>query len=152
VMFLGWCSWLCAGQPDQDCPVIESVLPQGFISEGDMIAGGESAEPVGHDVREVDPASAWGVCGVDHSRAFVVAPLADRSLARHAFSMTGFSSEGRDECDAWDRQAHARCMAILAHHPTTITPHHYVICRSAPSDPADPAAWPAPMTTGTGRA
>jgi hypothetical protein len=48
-------------------------------------------------------------------------------------------------------QAHARCMAALAHHPTAITPRHYVICRTAPSDPADPVAWPAPLTTGTGR-
>ncbi|MGD0067790.1 MAG: hypothetical protein ABSB76_30690, partial [Streptosporangiaceae bacterium] len=49
-------------------------------------------------------------------------------------------------------QAHARCMAVLAHHPAAITPRHYVICRTAPSDPADPAAWPAPLATGTGRA
>jgi hypothetical protein len=49
-------------------------------------------------------------------------------------------------------QAHARCMAILARHPTAITPRHYVICRTAPSDPADPAAWPAPLAAGTGRA
>jgi hypothetical protein len=49
-------------------------------------------------------------------------------------------------------QAHARCMAALAHHLTAITPRHYVICRTAPSDPADPAAWPAPLATGTGRA
>jgi hypothetical protein len=49
-------------------------------------------------------------------------------------------------------QAHARCMAALAHHPTAITPRYYVICRTAPSDPADLAAWPAPLTTGTGRA
>jgi hypothetical protein len=49
-------------------------------------------------------------------------------------------------------QAHARCMAVLAHHPTAISPRHYVICRTAPSDPADPAAWPAPLATGTGRA
>jgi hypothetical protein len=48
-------------------------------------------------------------------------------------------------------QAHARCMAVLAHHPTAITPRHYVICRTAPSDPADPSAWPAPLATGTGR-
>jgi hypothetical protein len=48
-------------------------------------------------------------------------------------------------------QAHARCMAVLEHHPTAITPRHYVICRTAPSDPADPAAWPAPLATGTGR-
>jgi hypothetical protein len=48
-------------------------------------------------------------------------------------------------------QAHARCMAVLAHHPTAITPRHYVICRTAPADPADPSAWPAPLATGTGR-
>jgi hypothetical protein len=42
-------------------------------------------------------------------------------------------------------------MAVLAHHPTAITPHHYVICRTAPSDPSDLAAWPAPRATGTGR-
>jgi hypothetical protein len=49
-------------------------------------------------------------------------------------------------------QAHGRCMAVLAHHPTAITPRHYVICRTAPSDPADSTAWPAPLATGTGRA
>jgi hypothetical protein len=49
-------------------------------------------------------------------------------------------------------QAHARCMAALARHPTAITPRHYVICRTAPSDPSDPTAWPAPLATGTGRA
>jgi hypothetical protein len=48
-------------------------------------------------------------------------------------------------------QAHHRCMAILARHPTAITPRHYVICRTAPSDPTDPAAWPAPLAAGTGR-
>jgi hypothetical protein len=49
-------------------------------------------------------------------------------------------------------QAHARCMAALARHPAAITPRHYIICRTAPPDPADPAAWPAPLATGTGRA
>ena len=49
-------------------------------------------------------------------------------------------------------QAHARCMTALPHHPTAITPRHYVICRTAPPDPADPTAWPAPLATGTGRA
>jgi hypothetical protein len=49
-------------------------------------------------------------------------------------------------------QAHARCMAVLAHHPTAITPRYYVICRTAPSDPSDLTAWPAPLATGTGRA
>jgi hypothetical protein len=49
-------------------------------------------------------------------------------------------------------QAHAACMAVLAHHRAVITPRHYVICRTAPSDPANPAAWPAPVAAGTGRA
>jgi hypothetical protein len=49
-------------------------------------------------------------------------------------------------------RAHARCMAVLARHPTAITPRQYVICRTAPSDPNDPAAWPAPLAVGTGRA
>ena len=49
-------------------------------------------------------------------------------------------------------QAHARCMAALPRHPTAITPRHYVICRTPPADPADPAAWPAPVAAGTGRA
>ncbi len=48
-------------------------------------------------------------------------------------------------------QAHARCMAALARHPTAITPRHYVICHTAPPDPADPAAWSPPLATGTGR-
>jgi hypothetical protein len=49
-------------------------------------------------------------------------------------------------------QAHAHCMAGLAGHPTAITPRHYVICRTAPSDPADPTAWPVPLAAGAGRA
>ncbi len=50
------------------------------------------------------------------------------------------------------QQAHGRCMDVLIHHPTAITPRHYVICPTAPSDPADPAAWPPPLATGAGRA
>ena len=48
-------------------------------------------------------------------------------------------------------QAHTRCMAVLGHHPTAITPRHYVICRTAPPDLADLTAWPEPLDTGTGR-
>jgi hypothetical protein len=48
-------------------------------------------------------------------------------------------------------QAHDHCMTALARHPTAITPRHYVICPTAPSDPADPAAWPPPLAAGTGR-
>ena len=49
------------------------------------------------------------------------------------------------------KQAHARCMALLARHPTAMTPRHYVICPSAPPNPADPAAWPPPLAAGPGR-
>ncbi len=49
------------------------------------------------------------------------------------------------------KQAHARCMAALVDHPTAITPRQYVICDTAPPDPADPTAWPAPSATGSGR-
>ena len=49
------------------------------------------------------------------------------------------------------QQAHARCMTALATHTTAIAPCHYVICPTAPPDPADPAAWPPPLTAGTGR-
>nr|MDQ2814663.1 hypothetical protein [Actinomycetota bacterium] len=49
-------------------------------------------------------------------------------------------------------QAHACCMAILAHHPAAITPRHYAICRTAPADPSDPTAWAPPLAAGTGRA
>ena len=49
-------------------------------------------------------------------------------------------------------QAHARCMAALADHPTAITPRFYVIGRTVPSGPSGPAAWPPPVATGTGRA
>ena len=49
-------------------------------------------------------------------------------------------------------QAHARCMAALIRHPTAIAPRHYVICPTAPPDPADPAAWPPPLAAGAGRA
>jgi hypothetical protein len=50
-------------------------------------------------------------------------------------------------------QAHARCMTALAYHPTAITPRYYIICRTAPAPPclSDPAAWPPPLTAGTGR-
>jgi hypothetical protein len=49
-------------------------------------------------------------------------------------------------------QAHARCVASLPEHPTAITPRHYFICPTAPSDPAGPDAWPAPVAAGSGRA
>ncbi|MFC6090075.1 condensation domain-containing protein [Saccharothrix lopnurensis] len=48
-------------------------------------------------------------------------------------------------------QAHARCLAALPDHLNALAPRHYVLCPTAPADPTDPAAWPAPLTTGTGR-
>ena len=48
-------------------------------------------------------------------------------------------------------QAHARCMAVLARHLAAITPRYYVVCPAAPADPADQAAWPAPVAAGPGR-
>jgi hypothetical protein len=48
-------------------------------------------------------------------------------------------------------QAHAQCMAALSNHPTALTPRHYVICTTAPPDPANLAAWHAVLSTGTGR-
>jgi hypothetical protein len=48
-------------------------------------------------------------------------------------------------------QAHARCMAALAGHPTAITPRHYDICPTAPADLSDLRAWPVPVAAGTGR-
>jgi hypothetical protein len=47
-------------------------------------------------------------------------------------------------------EAHARCLAALDRHPAAITPRHYVICAAAPSDPDDPAAWPARNVRGSG--
>jgi hypothetical protein len=73
----------------------------------------------------------------------VFASAAGRPLAAH---LTATDAVRTPE------QAHARCMAALAHHPTAITPRHYVICPTAPSDPSDPATWPAPLAAGTGRA
>ncbi|WP_367128739.1 hypothetical protein [Saccharothrix sp. HUAS TT1] len=49
-------------------------------------------------------------------------------------------------------QAHARCMAVLPDHLNALAPRHYVVCATAPADPADPAAWPQPLASGSGRA
>ena len=76
----------------------------------------------------------------------VFAPAGDRPLTAHLTATDAVTTP---------EQAHARCMAALARHPTAITPRHYVICRTAPPGPAeraDPAAWPPPLATGTGRA
>jgi hypothetical protein len=75
--------------------------------------------------------------------ARVFASAGDRPLVAHVAATDAVRTPG---------QAHARCMAALARHPTAITPRHYVICPTAPPDPADPSDWPAPLATGTGRA
>ncbi|MDU0287738.1 hypothetical protein [Saccharothrix longispora] len=48
-------------------------------------------------------------------------------------------------------QAHALCMAALPEHLNALTPRYYVVCATAPPDPADPAAWPTPLSAGTSR-
>jgi hypothetical protein len=48
-------------------------------------------------------------------------------------------------------QAHARCLAALPDHPTAIAPRHYVICATAPPDPANLTAWHRVLSAGTGR-
>ncbi|HZR54233.1 MAG TPA: hypothetical protein VFB06_32630 [Streptosporangiaceae bacterium] len=74
--------------------------------------------------------------------AHVFGPADGRSLVAYLAATDAIGTPG---------QAHARCMAALTRHPTAITPRYYVICRTAPPDPADHAAWPAPLTAGTGR-
>jgi hypothetical protein len=96
--------------------------------------------------------SCWvDVPGVQHLVQDAVAPAVARVFAsaggRPLVALLAATGAVRTP-----EQAHARCMAALARHPTAITPRHYVICRTAPPDPADPAAWPAPLTAGTGRA
>jgi len=75
--------------------------------------------------------------------AHVFASAGDRRLVAHLAATDAVHTP---------EQAHARCMAVLAHHATAITPRHYVIYRTAPSHPSDPTAWSAPVATGTGRA
>jgi hypothetical protein len=96
--------------------------------------------------------SCWvDVAAVQHLVDDAVAPAAARVFASAGgrplvACLTATDAVGTPE------QAHARCMAVLAHHPTAITPRYYVICRTAPSDRSDPAAWAPPLATGTGRA
>jgi hypothetical protein len=118
------------------------------------VAGSEMPEIIG-----VEPIAAHRIL-VDHCRVDVddVQRLLDEAVApavAHVFA----SADGRPlvaHLAATDavhtpEQAHARCMAVLARHPTAITPRHYVICPTAPPDPADPAAWPPPLAAGPGR-
>lgn len=47
-------------------------------------------------------------------------------------------------------QAHTRCMAALAGHPTALAPRHYVVCAASPADPTDRSRWPV-LRAGDGR-
>jgi hypothetical protein len=48
-------------------------------------------------------------------------------------------------------QAHARCMAALPDLPGVLAPRRYVVCATAPPDPADRAAWSPVQSSGSGR-
>ena len=76
-----WCSRLYTGRPHVDRSIVELILSTGFMSEGDLISWSEAAQSVSHDIGEVHPATARGVCGVDHSKASVPVPRSDRSSA-----------------------------------------------------------------------
>lgn len=47
--------------------------------------------------------------------------------------------------------AHARCLAALPGRHTAMTPTHYVLCETAPSDPTNPASWATVRCQGSGR-
>src|SRR5262249_24629371 len=97
---------------------------------------------------------------VDHCWVDVAAVqrLVDQAVApavAHVFASAGghplVGCLAATEAVHTPEQAHASCMAVLAQHPTAITPRHYVICRTAPADPSDLTAWPTPVAAGTGR-
>ncbi|QQQ79492.1 hypothetical protein IOD16_14460 [Saccharothrix sp. 6-C] len=84
--------------------------------------------------------------------------LLDEALAPAAAHVFG-SVDGRDlvayltatDAVRTPEQAHARCLAALPGRLNALAPRHYVVCPTAPTDATDPAAWPAPLVTGTGR-
>jgi hypothetical protein len=95
-------------------------------------------------------------CWVDVSNVQRLADDAVAPAVAHVFPAAGgrplVAYLAATDAARTPEQAHARCMAALAHNPTAMTPRYYVICPSAPSDPADLTAWPAPVAAGTGRA
>jgi hypothetical protein len=124
-------------------------------AHGDVTAGQVPAvtglEPIAITPDRVLADSCWvSVADVQRLVDEAVAPAAARVFAsaggRPLAAYLAATSAVRTP-----EQAHARCMAALARHPTAITPRHYVICPTAPPDPADPAAWPPPLAAGTGR-
>jgi hypothetical protein len=119
---------------------------------GGRMPGVIGLEPLAGTPDRILVDSCWvDVAGVQHLVEDAVAPAVARVFAsaggRPLVARLAATSAVRTP-----EQAHARCMAALARHPAAITPRHYVICRTAPSDPSDPAAWPAPLAAGTGRA
>ncbi|PSL52102.1 condensation domain-containing protein [Saccharothrix carnea] len=94
-------------------------------------------------------------CWVDLAE---VQQLLDEALAPSTARVFG-SVDGRElvayltatDAVRTPEQAHARCLAALPDHLNALAPRHYVLCPTAPPDTTDPAAWPAPLATGTGR-
>ncbi|MFJ6671164.1 condensation domain-containing protein [Actinosynnema sp. NPDC091369] len=129
-----------------------------------LLVGAASGDLDASRVREVtglDPISRtsdWVLvdsCWVDLAE---VQRLLDEALAPSTTRVFG-SVDGRDlvayltatDAVRTPEQAHARCLAALPDRLNALAPRHYVLCPTAPADPADPAAWPAPLATGTGR-
>ena len=108
-------------------------------------------EPVAGSPDRVLADSCWvGVADVQRLVDEAAAPAVARVFASAGGRPLVAYLEATDAVQT-PEQAHARCMAALARHPTAITPGYYVICPTAPADPADLAAWPPPLATGTGR-
>ncbi len=119
---------------------------------GDRMPGLIGLEPLAGTPDRILVDSCWvGVADVQQLVDDAVAPAVARVFAA-AGGRPLVACLAATDAVRTPEQAHSRCMAVLAHHPTAITPRHYVICRTAPPDPADPAAWPAPVAAGTGRA
>lgn len=133
---------------------VERVLvaaASGDVAEGRM-AGVIGLEPIGGAAGRVLVDRCWvAVADVRRLVAEAVAPGVAWVFASAGGNplvayITAFEALRTPE------EAHARCMAALAGHPTAITPRYYVICQTAPADLTDPAAWPTPLAAGTGRA
>ena len=124
-------------------------------AHGDVTAGQMpeiiGLEPIAGTPDRVLADSCWvSVADVQRLLDEAVAPAAARVFAS-AGGLPLVAHLAATSAVRTPQQAHARCMAALARHPTAITPRHYVICPAAPPDPADPAAWPPPLAAGTGR-
>jgi hypothetical protein len=120
------------------------------------VAGGRMPEVIGLEPLATPDRILVDYCWVEAADVQRLVQDAVTPAAAHVFASAGgrplVACLTATDAVRTPEQAHARCMAALARHPTAITPRYYVICRTAPADPADPAAWPAPLVTGTGRA